>query len=54
MLKAVVCQDCVCSFVSGMGVCADFLSIAASFIPGSSVTTVVMVPVSVGYKVFVY
>ena len=40
-----LCQD---------GVCADGLSMAASFIPGPNVTTVVTVPVSVGCKVFVY
>ena len=54
MLKAVACQDGVCAVVSGIGVCADGLSMAASFIPGPNVTTVVTVPISVGCKVFVY
>lgn len=54
MLEAVACQDGVCAVVSGIGVCADGLSIAISFIPGPNVTTVVTVPVSVGCKVFVY
>ena len=54
MLEAVACQDGVCAVVSGIGVCADGFSMAASFIPGPNVTTVVTVPVSVGCKVFVY
>jgi hypothetical protein len=54
MLEAVACQDGVCAVVSGIGVCADGLSMAASFIPGPNVTTVISVPVSVGCKVFVY
>ena len=54
MLEAVACQDGVCAVVSGIGVCADGLSIAASFIPGPNVTTVVTIPISVGCKVFVY
>ena len=54
MLEAIACQDGVCAVVSGIGVCADGLSIAASFIPGPNVTTVVTVPISVGCKVFVY
>ena len=54
MLEAIACQDGICAVVSGIGVCADSLSIAASFIPGPNVTTIVTVPVSVGCKVFVY
>ena len=54
MLEAVACQDGVCAVVSGVGVCADSLSMAASFIPGPNITTIVTVPVSVGCKVFVY
>lgn len=54
MLEAVACQDGICAVVSGIGICADGLSMAASFIPGPNVTTVVTVPVSVGCKVFVY
>jgi hypothetical protein len=54
LLEAVACQDGICAIVSGIGVCADGLSMAASFIPGPNVTTVVTVPVSVGCKVFVY
>lgn len=53
MLEAIACQDGVCAVVSGIGVCADGLSIAASFIPGPNITTVVTLPVSVGCKVFV-
>lgn len=53
MLEAVACQDGVCAVVSGIGVCADGLSIVASFVPGPNLTTVVTVPVSVGWKVFV-
>ena len=54
MLEALACQDAVSAVVSGIGVCADGLSMSASFIPGPNVTTVVTVPVSVGCKVFVY
>lgn len=54
MLEAIACQDSVCAVVSDIGVCADGLSIATSFIPGPNVMTVVPVPVSVGCKVFVY
>jgi hypothetical protein len=54
MLEAIACQDGVCAVVSGIGVCADSLSIATSFIPGPNVTTVITVPISVGCKVFVY
>ena len=54
MLEAVACQNGVCAVVSGIGVCADGLSMATSFIPGPNVTTVVTVPISVGCKVFVY
>jgi hypothetical protein len=53
-LEALVCQDGVCAVVSAVGVCADGLSIATSFIPGPNITTVVTVPISVGCKVFVY
>jgi hypothetical protein len=54
LLEAVACQDGVCAVVSGIGVCADGLSMATSFIPGPNVTTLVTVPVSVGCKVFGY
>ena len=54
MLEAVACQDGICAVVSCIGVCADGISIATSFIPGPNVTTLVTVPVSVGCKVFVY
>jgi hypothetical protein len=53
MLEAVAWQDGVCAVVGGIGVCADGLSMAASFIAGPNVTTVVTVPISVGCKVFV-
>ena len=46
--------DMLEAVVSGVGVCADGLSMATSFIPGPNVTTVITVPVSVGCKVFVY
>nr|QYB19012.1 hypothetical protein [Climaconeis cf. scalaris]QYB19141.1 hypothetical protein [Climaconeis cf. scalaris] len=54
MLEAIACQDDVCAVVSSIGVCADSLSAAASFIPGPNVTAVITVPVSVGCKVFVF
>lgn len=54
MLEALACQDGVCALISGIGVCADGLSMAASFIPGTNVTTLITVPVFVDCKVFVY
>lgn len=53
MLEAVACQDEICAVLSGIGVCADGLSMATSIVPGPNVTTVITVPVSVGCKVFV-
>lgn len=50
MLETMACQDGGCALVSGVGVCADGLSMAASFIPGPNVRTIVTVPVSVGCK----
>ena len=37
--------------VNGIGVCADEFSIAASFVPGPNITTIVTVPILVGCKV---
>lgn len=54
MLEAVACQDGIYAAVSCVGVCADGLSMAASFIPGPNVTIVITAPVLVGCKVFVY
>lgn len=54
MLEAVACQNGLCAVVSSIGVCADGLSMAAFFIPGPNVTTVITVPVSIGYKMFAY
>ena len=53
-LEAIACQDKLCATVSAIGVCADGLQIAASFIPGPNVTAVVTMPVSYGCKVFVW
>jgi len=54
VMEAIACQDGLCAVVSAVGVGADALSIAASFIPGPNITTVITVPVSVGCKVFVH
>ena len=54
MLEAIACQDGVCAVVSGIGVCADVISISTSFIPGPNVTVLVTAPVSIGCKVFVH
>jgi hypothetical protein len=54
MLEASACQDDVCAVVSSIGVCANGLSMAASFIPSPNVTTVITVLVLVGCKVFLY
>jgi len=52
--EAVICKDGVCAFVSLVGCTADSLQIAASFIPGPNITSMVTTPVSVGCKVFVF
>jgi len=46
-LEAIRCQDGICAVISGIGVCANSLSIATSFIsgPNRKITTVVKVPV---------
>ena len=54
LAEALACRDGICAVVSAVSVCADGLSMAASFIPGPNVTTVITVPISVGSKVFVY
>ena len=54
LAEAIVCQDNICGVISGIGVCADTLSIAISFIPGPNITSVVTILVSVGCKVFVW
>ena len=54
ILEAVAYQDGVYAVISDIGVCADGLSVDASFIPDPSVTTIVRLLVSVGWKVFVY
>ena len=55
MLEAVAYQDdASCAVVKDVGVCADGLSMVASFIPGPNVTTIVTVPISVGCKKYSY
>ena len=53
MIETVACQDRVCEVVSRISICADGLFVAAFFITGLNVSTVVTVPISVGCKVFV-
>lgn len=52
--EALVCQDGVCAVVSAIGVAADGLGIACSFVPGPNITSVITIPVSVGCKTFVW
>ena len=47
MIETVACQDGVCVVVSGISICADGLFVAASFIIGPNVSTVITVPISV-------
>lgn len=54
MIEAYVCNDGVCFFISGVGVCADLLGFTASFVPGPNVTSIVTIPVSTCCKVFVW
>ena len=42
----------VCSVVSYVGVAADGLQVAASFVFGPNLITVVTLPISVGCKIF--
>lgn len=53
-VEALACQDGVCFVVSCIGVSADALHMAASFVPGPNFTAVATVPVSFGCKVFVW
>jgi hypothetical protein len=52
--EAFACQDRVCFVVSCVGMTADGLQIAASFVPGPNVTALITTPVSIGCKCFVY
>lgn len=52
--EAVPCQAGVFATVSAIGVAADALQICTSFIPGPNLTAVVTMPISYGYKVFVW
>ena len=54
MLKAVACHNGICAVISGIGVCADGISIATSFITGPNITTIITVTIYAGCKVLVY
>lgn len=47
-----VCQDYLCLTVDCVGVAADVLTCATSFIPGLNVTSVVTIPISTSCKFF--
>lgn len=51
--EAWFCQDKVCFTVSCVGMGADALQIAASFVAGPNVTMIATMPVSIGCKSFV-
>ena len=53
-LEALVCQDGVCFVISCIGISADSLTIAASYVPGPNVTSLVTIPISIGCKSFVW
>lgn len=53
-IEALACQDGVCFVVSCIGVGADALHMAASFVPGPNFTAVATVPISASCKVFVW
>jgi hypothetical protein len=53
-VEALVCGDGICFVVSCVGVAADGLQVAASFVPGPNLTTVVTLPISLGCKTFVW
>ena len=48
------CQDGVCFVVSCIGVGADCLQIIAWWVPGLNTTNLVTMPVSWGYKTFIW
>jgi hypothetical protein len=52
--EAFLCADGLCFVVSCVGVAADNLQMAASFVPGPNVTVVVTMPISLGCKTFVW
>jgi hypothetical protein len=54
LAEALACQYGICALVSAIGVTADGLQICTSFIPGTNVTAIITIPVSVGCKVFVW
>lgn len=54
MMEAYVCQDGVCFAISTIGVCADLLGFATSFVPGPNVTSLVTIPLSASCKFFVW
>ena len=47
-----ICQDYVCLTIDCLGVCADTLTVATSFLPGLNVTSVVTIPISTSCKFF--
>ena len=54
VIKSVACQDGICAIISDIGVCAEGLSMATSFLPGPNVTLVITVLISVSCKFFVF
>jgi hypothetical protein len=52
----VALKDCdhVCAVISGIGVSADMLQVATTFVSGPNVTMVLTTPISVGCKTFVW
>ena len=55
VISALACQDGICAVISGIGVCADTLSMATSMVvPGPNATSVITIPVSTFCKVFVW
>ena len=53
-MEALACRDGVCFVVSCVGVTADVLQVATSFVPGPNITSIVTIPVSMGCKTFVW
>ena len=52
--EAVACQDGICAFVSAVGITANGLQICTSFSSNLNVTAIVITPISVKCKVFVW
>lgn len=50
--KDLLCKDYLCFTVNCIGVCANILTVCTSLLPGSNITLVVTIPISMSCKSF--